>query len=313
MSDKIYKYVDLKCGLLILKNNSVKASHPNDYNDPFDCSIDYNDEDILNSMTLITEYYMIQEFFKLCDRPDLKVNKITRLSMNNDRMLLNACLKISKKMKYFDHIMGLKFLSKKLLLDVGKYSEETYDSLESKFKNDIMNKVIEMKNDSLLSCFSKNYDSILMWSHYADKHKGICIEFDRPNKDFYDVYYSKNRTHFNLEEVTKRALGYLLAIGNVDASDEQLMNHIMEPFKTKSLAWIYEEEVRCVLSTKSDGISYDKGKDIYLYEMPTKITKIFIGCKVDKASNEYKELLELCKDKIEIVELSQSDKEYKLI
>ncbi|MGD6731850.1 MAG: hypothetical protein ACPKMZ_12385 [Pleomorphochaeta sp.] len=24
-------------------------------------------------------------------------------------------------------------------------------------------------------CFSKNYKNILMWSHYADSHKGICI------------------------------------------------------------------------------------------------------------------------------------------
>ncbi|CRH48892.1 Protein of uncharacterised function (DUF2971) [Chlamydia trachomatis] len=23
-----------------------------------------------------------------------------------------------------------------------------------------------------------------MWSHYGDKHKGICVEFDRPDKIF---------------------------------------------------------------------------------------------------------------------------------
>ena len=125
MSNKIYKYVDLKSGLLILKNHSVKASHPNDYNDPFDCSIDYKNDDMLNSMTLITEYYMIQEFFKLCDNPNLQVNKVTSLALNNERMLLNAYLKISKKMKYFDHISVVHFLSKKMLLNIGKYSEET--------------------------------------------------------------------------------------------------------------------------------------------------------------------------------------------
>ncbi len=27
-------------------------------------------------------------------------------------------------------------------------------------------------------CFSERSDSLLMWSHYADNHNGICIEFD---------------------------------------------------------------------------------------------------------------------------------------
>lgn len=29
-----------------------------------------------------------------------------------------------------------------------------------------------------ICCFSKTIDNILMWSHYADSHKGVCLEFD---------------------------------------------------------------------------------------------------------------------------------------
>ena len=132
MAEKIYKYVDLKSGLLILKNNSVKVSHPMDYNDPFDCSIDYDKSDITESLTLITEYYMAQEFLRLWSNEDLKVNKAARLTMNNDKFLLNA----------------------------GNYSEETYNALESEFKDETINKVIDIKDNSLLSCFSKTYDKI---------------------------------------------------------------------------------------------------------------------------------------------------------
>ena len=28
-------------------------------------------------------------------------------------------------------------------------------------------------------CLTSNPDSVVMWSHYADKHRGIVIEFDR--------------------------------------------------------------------------------------------------------------------------------------
>jgi hypothetical protein len=33
-----------------------------------------------------------------------------------------------------------------------------------------------------VSCFSESWNSILMWSHYADRHKGICLGFDVPEE-----------------------------------------------------------------------------------------------------------------------------------
>lgn len=29
-----------------------------------------------------------------------------------------------------------------------------------------------------VACFSRSHDNILMWSHYADGHSGICVEFE---------------------------------------------------------------------------------------------------------------------------------------
>lgn len=42
-----------------------------------------------------------------------------------------------------------------------------------------MDQIVAQANKSLrVTCFSENKDSILMWSHYADQHKGICIEYN---------------------------------------------------------------------------------------------------------------------------------------
>src|SRR5207244_3707608 len=35
----------------------------------------------------------------------------------------------------------------------------------------------KLKNDTGVSCFSKSYLKTLMWSHYSDKHKGVCLGF----------------------------------------------------------------------------------------------------------------------------------------
>src|SRR5260370_34750674 len=34
-------------------------------------------------------------------------------------------------------------------------------------------------------CFSRNWDNLLLWSHYGASHTGICLGFDIP--DDYDV------------------------------------------------------------------------------------------------------------------------------
>ncbi|MEI6866652.1 DUF2971 domain-containing protein [Flavicella sp.] len=74
-----------------------------------------------------------------------------------------------------------------------------------------------------ISCFSENYKEILMWSHYADKHKGICvgynIEKNKDNGGFYlKVEYPKNnkfeRKLFGRglsEKVNSDALNHLIS------------------------------------------------------------------------------------------------------
>ena len=41
----------------------------------------------------------------------------------------------------------------------------------------IDNVLKEMRKTVLASCFGSTYDSLLMWSHYASKHKGFCLIF----------------------------------------------------------------------------------------------------------------------------------------
>ena len=46
-------------------------------------------------------------------------------------------------------------------------------------------------HDNYCLCLSENNSSVLMWSHYADNHKGICIEYDFESiKNNKLIYYS---------------------------------------------------------------------------------------------------------------------------
>ena len=73
----------------------------------------------------------------------------------------------------------------KIRVDSNSFSSETIKRIESEYGETVPN--INMAEDSMLEnaakrfsvvCFSATRKSILMWSHYADKHKGVVLGSD---------------------------------------------------------------------------------------------------------------------------------------
>ncbi|HMG13829.1 MAG TPA: DUF2971 domain-containing protein [Saprospiraceae bacterium] len=78
-------------------------------------------------------------------------------------------------------------------------------------------------------CFSNTVDNKLLWSHYADEHKGVCLKFDvKEDEDFFafllQVIYQENRPIYN--------------------HINEALNFIDKIIATKSIDWKYEEEYR---------------------------------------------------------------------
>ena len=64
-----------------------------------------------------------------------------------------------------------------------EYSETEKDKLISELMSakaleNIRKRLQDDIDKAGIVCFSKERDDILMWAHYADKHKGICFEYD---------------------------------------------------------------------------------------------------------------------------------------
>lgn len=76
------------------------------------------------------------------------------------------------------------------------------DDFESKNCNDVASRDILNGVSELIGilCLSKNSNSLLMWSHYADEYKGAVVEFDEKNEFFEGlcaVQYEENRPKLN--------------------------------------------------------------------------------------------------------------------
>jgi hypothetical protein len=90
--------------------------------------------------------------------------------------------------------------------------------------------ITHFRATTAILCFSRNWDNLLLWSHYGDSHKGICMGFDIPdgnpgeNYDT-DVLYQPN----------------LLQIRRPEDVNFDLANRL---HRTKHESWSYEQEVR---------------------------------------------------------------------
>ncbi|GLT01007.1 hypothetical protein GCM10007897_23980 [Sphingobium jiangsuense] len=85
--------------------------------------------------------------------------------------------------------------------------------------------------------FSATWQSVLMWSHYADEHRGICLEFDTselPHKHLAAVRYDGERS-IKASDIYAWKIG-----GDKEAGKRAFDMH----FYSKAPDWKYEQEWR---------------------------------------------------------------------
>ena len=92
-----------------------------------------------------------------------------------------------------------------------------------------------------LACFTKKHDSMYFWSHYANNHKGIAIEYEINDKNFSDP-----RNYYGIGDVKYE--------DDVNKIIEEALEE-MEPKTSwikllfyKSKSWKIEEEIRIYLN-----------------------------------------------------------------
>ena len=161
-------------------------------------------------------------------------------------------------------------------------------------------------------CFSEVKDNILMWSHYANEHKGICIGFDTRKSLFRFAWQVKYQEEFPI-------------VRRPTDSDEILLDKTL---LTKADCWSYEREWRIIRRTvteleKSNRLQNrnfseeeiqllvnEKGPGYYSFPKEA-ITEIYLGARIEKEHRE--KVIQGVKDanlSIPIYEAQRNPKKY---
>lgn len=119
--------------------------------------------------------------------------------------------------------------------------------------------------------FSEGYKSPLMWSHYAEKHAGVCLGFEVPDDELLKVRYRKDRFKLDGQKnLTKRDLENLLTF--------------------KFSEWRYEREMRIMTPLKTA----IKKVDMYFEPFSEKLVlkEILLGVRCTLSEEVFKEIVE---------------------
>lgn len=154
-----------------------------------------------------------------------------------------------------------------------------------------------------VSCFSEKYDSLLMWAHYANNHKGMCVEYElmgfNTNLQYTPVpiIYSKDRVH--LDSI------------DIDNPEKGIQNYFIKCLIQKSLEWSYEAEWRIIRDDGACGDLWDsKNQGALLNSINP--TSIILGCEAE--IDFVKSVTEYCQNsKINLYKMFKDKLEYRLI
>jgi hypothetical protein len=121
-------------------------------------------------------------------------------------------------------------------------------------------------------CFSDNWRSPVMWAHYGDKHKGLCLGFDV--KEAAEVKYQPQRLKHELDQTQTgvRVSAELVKIAMTTKFDE----------------WSYEREWRVfkeLTAQHLDGNYYQEFGDVIL------LREVIIGARCNLTANDISKLV----------------------
>lgn len=216
------------------------------------------------------KYVSIDDAKLILSKSDLKFNNPSKFNdpFDCNDLLIRIDLDFSRKKELLKEMVYKGFTN---LDREGKRKKLNEFKFHPEKLRELVIKQISFEKEKIgICCFSKVNDDILLWSHYADKHKGVCINFK-----FIPVYVKLCAFY---------PVNYVEKIEQISSSE--LMTDVMFHWLlTKSKKWEYEQEIRSIAMEYKGFINFDKQT----------VQEIIFGCNTSK--DDINEITKILKEK----------------
>jgi Protein of unknown function (DUF2971) len=217
----LYKYMSWnEFTIDSIKHGEFWFSSPTKFNDPIDCGISLN------------TYGNTPLFATILANGLSKIGQATGATIRNPLQKESIAESVQELASVF--ITNNDALGSEL--SEAAQDQAAYKSLKEKFAS-----------SGILS-LSELGDNILMWSHYAQQHKGICIEFERNSSNFLGNQLYTLPVRYSIKAPIINAKSYRHA--TKDEQNEMELSLVL----TKASDWTYEREWRAIKIELADSI-----------------------------------------------------------
>lgn len=271
----MFKYTPINTySLRNLQNGQIYFNSPLNFNDPFDTFHPAKITEISNSkfvelycksskrkfnkkhlIGILDKTISKREFYDFCEK---HFDYIFDFDKTNENKLFHS------KSDFLNQLKNVEETENDFLENIGRFLM----TIKSRLQNTILETLFNIRQEKFakigVCCFSRNNDNLLMWSHYADSHQGICLEFDTEHEPFskaFDVEYQSEIPDVNSDLLFE---------------EEDNAESIKKLLSFKSIDWKHEEEMR---------IFHQESNKSYFYPIRS-LKAIYFGLKTNSSDIE---------------------------
>lgn len=247
MANRIFKYFTINEFLYkSLTNNELYFSSPRNFNDPYDSKAIY----LLTSDKTQVEQLFNYIKLEINDRLNNKVKTAEFIKKTQQWNLvlstfIDAKIGFGKVYKNNEYSIDDKTIELHSFYNYSNIFEHCYSAnqleLQQKMFEDLTFLIVDYEKYGI-TCGSTSSTCSVMWGHYANNHRGICLEIEISDKKGKQNLIQNEKDFFK--------------VMNVDYTDTPINMYDFEALNnkkirtqllsTKSKTWHYENEVRII-------------------------------------------------------------------
>lgn len=276
-----------------LENNTVFLQQPSLFDDPYDCTVLVDEQEFAR--------HRIAHYAQLCGLNIAPNWDYSQIAYEFSCFLYQG-LKAGKQLiELFPihpnskNVVELQNEAFALSLQVDLYQLQPASNIwEQMFYKAIHREYIDVHNNLIrrfrVSCFTETPYSVLMWSHYANNHKGFCIEYEIPlyAEPWVHLYHNLMPVIYGNERVP-----ILEQCAQVLESSGVTPDILWDIYKygllMKNGEWRYQNEWRLI--SWDDFLSSDGHYNCKFF----KIKKVYLGNRMDPQNRM--QIIKICKDR----------------
>jgi Protein of unknown function (DUF2971) len=148
-----------------------------------------------------------------------------------------------------------------------------------------------------LLCFSQRWDSPVLWSHYADKHRGVALGFEIAEESLWRVSYASRR--FRLLPDPSKTSG---------TPDQDSVEKLM---LTKYAHWRYERELRMFVPLEKG--QSENGLFFHQFAAHMRLAEVIVGALSAVSRNEVTKALGSLVSEVEVIKARLAFRSFRVV